>query len=143
MPQTIDDLTLIRGYVNNIPILGDGKPLLVEDDGAGTIYCGTENGNIRMPNAKDLADMQAQVTNSANVATAANNNSNNAIAIASQALEVEQDVNIRLTSMVLTDSGSPTASATFLGQFYIDTTNVTVYISVKIGTGVNDWKQIS
>jgi len=43
----------------------------------------------------------------------------------------------------LTGSTNPTANAPNLGKLYINTSTLTAWISVNIGTGASDWKQIS
>ena len=44
---------------------------------------------------------------------------------------------------ILTGTAAPTASATFVGQIFVNTTVPTVYISTGTGSGASDWTVVS
>lgn len=143
MAETVDDFKLLYGYKNNVPTLADRRILLVEDDGTGRLVVGTQNGNMNVPNEQDLVTLQQQVDEANTSSTTASTNANEALTKADTASLSAQSIENTVNNLIKKISEAPVGSADFIGQFYIDTTNLIAYIAVQTGTGVSDWKQIT
>lgn len=47
------------------------------------------------------------------------------------------------SEVIQTGTAAPTANATFVGQRFIDTSNLVGYIAVAVGGGAADWAQVT
>ena len=132
---TVDKVIIQTGNKANLPVLTDGEFGLTEDESR--LYIGSANGNVALPNANDLINVQNQVTDAVNTANTASSNVGNAITIANTAnqtsntaLSTANNANSVANSKqdnTLNGTSAPSVNASKVGEFYVDTVNKKLY----------------